>query len=147
MTEPNGPLPIVPYLKLTEGGEPRLVGQACGVCGQVFLEPRRHCAACCARDSMQPRALGTRGVLHAYTIIQRSFPHVAVPYVSAVVDMESGATVKGNLVGVLPVPGSVRPGMNVRVVFALAPRKDAQGQSYMAYHFVPDLEGEGARHV
>ncbi len=143
MSDPSGPLPVVPFLKLT-GGEPSLEGLACKACHKVFVDVRRHCAACGARDALEPRALGTRGVLHAYTIILRSFPGVPVPYVSAVVDMESGATLKGNLLRVAATPDEVRPGMKVRVVFDLAPQKDKEGRSYMAYAFVPD---EGGAHV
>lgn len=142
MSELSGPLPVVPFLKLPEGGEPRLEGLACTACGKVFVDRRRHCAACGARDALMPRALGERGVLHAYTIIQRSFPGVPVPYVSAIVDMEGGGTIKSNLIRVAPTPESVRPGMRVRVVFDLAPAKDKEGRSYMAYYFVPD---EGAQ--
>jgi uncharacterized OB-fold protein len=143
MSELSGPLPVVPFLKLAPGGEPSLEGLACRSCGKVFLDSRRHCAACGAREAMEPKPLGTRGVLHAYTIIQRSFPGVPVPYVSAVVDLDSGATVKGNLIRIEPKPEAIEQGMRVRVVFDLAPAKDKEGRSYMAYYFVPE---EGAAH-
>ena len=143
MSEPSGPLPVVPFLKLAPGGEPSLEGLACKRCGKVFLDSRRHCAACCARDAKEPNPLCTRGVLHAYTIIQRSFPGVPVPYISAVVDLDSGATVKGNLIRVDAKPDALKQGMRVRVVFDLAPAKDKEGRSYMAYYFVPE---EGAAH-
>jgi uncharacterized OB-fold protein len=142
MSEPSGPLPVVPYLKLGGPG-PHLEGLACKACHKVFVDVRRHCAACGARDAMEPKALGTRGTLHAFTVIQRSFPGVPVPYVSAIVDMESGATLKGNLVGVEASPEKVKPGLKVRVEFELAPQKDKEGRSYMAYRFVP----EGEPHV
>ena len=146
MSEPesSGPLPVVSFLKLPAGASPHLEGLACKACGKVFLDERKHCAACGARDAMAPKVLGTEGVLHAYTIIQRSFPGVPVPYVSAVVDLEGGATVKGNLIRVTPSVEHVRPGMRVRVVFDLAPAKDKEGRSYMAYYFVP-AQGDGAQ--
>jgi uncharacterized OB-fold protein len=144
--EPSGPLPVVSFLKLPPGEAPRLEGLACKACGKVFLDERKHCAACGARDAMAPKQLGSQGVLHAYTIIQRSFPGVPVPYVSAVVDLEGGATVKGNLIRVTPTPEHVRAGMRVKLVFDLAPAKDKEGRSYMAYFFVPAEGAAGGDH-
>jgi uncharacterized OB-fold protein len=140
------PLPVVPFLKLAEGQAPRLEGLACSACGKVFVDARKHCAACGARNALQPRPLEPSGVLHAYTIIQRSFPGVPVPYVSAVVDLDGGGTIKGNLIRVTPSPEHVKPGMRVKVVFDLAQAKDKEGNSYMAYFFVPADNAEGASH-
>src|SRR5687767_156430 len=96
----SGPLPVVPFLKLAENQPPELEGLACSACGKVFVDRRQHCAACGARNALTPKVLATRGVLHAYTIIQRSFPGVPVPYVSAIVDLDGGGTIKGNLIRV-----------------------------------------------
>jgi uncharacterized protein len=61
-----------------------------------------------------------------------------VPYVSAVVDLEGGGTVKGNLINVKPDPSAIKMGMPVRVVFKDAlGRKDKQGNSYLSYFFEP----------
>jgi len=68
----------------------------------------------------------------------RSFPGIQVPYVSAIVDLEGGGTVKGNLTGVDPDPKKIKMGMPVRVVYKDAlGRKDKEGNSYLSYFFEP----------
>ena len=66
-----------------------------------------------------------------------SFPGIPTPYVSAVVDLDGGGTVKGNLTGIDPDPGKIKMGMPVKVVYREAPTKDAQGNTYLAYYFEP----------
>ena len=132
------PLPVVPYLKIPEGGEPYLEGHKCGACGATFLGERTVCSKCGARDQMSPVTLPTKGELYAYSIVHRSFPGIEVPYVSAVVDLEDGTAIKGNLIGVEPDPEKIPFGMPVEVVFddALG-RKDKDGNSYLSYFFKP----------
>ncbi len=69
--------------------------------------------------------------------MHRSFPGIDVPYVSAIVDLEGGGTVKGNLINIDPDPEKVKMGMPVETVFQVAPRKDADGNEYLTYYFQP----------
>ena len=131
------PLPIVSFLKIPDSGEPYLEGQRCSTCSKVFLGERAVCSACGARGSLKPFRLGSRGTLYVYSIVHRSFPGIETPYVSAVVDLEGGGTVKGNLVGIDPHPEKIKMGMPVEVVFRIAPRKDAEGNEYLIYCFQP----------
>ena len=64
-----------------------------------------------------------------------------MPYVSAIVDLEGGGTVKGNLVGVEPDPNEIEFDMPVEVFFddALG-RKDSDGNSYVSFFFRPASE-------
>jgi uncharacterized OB-fold protein len=133
----GAPLPVVPFLKIPAGAQPYLEALRCGACGKLFLDQRRHCAACGARDALSPQRLSDTGRLHAFTIIQRSFPGVKVPYVSAIVDLDGGGTLKGNLIGVEPSPERIAMGMRVKIVYELAPQADAEGQRYLAYFFAP----------
>lgn len=132
------PLPAVPYLKLPEDGDPYLEGYKCGACGATFLGERNVCSKCGARDQMSTVTLPTSGKLYAYSIVHRSFPGIEVPYISAVVDLDDGTAIKGNLIGVEPDPDKIEFDMPVEVVFddALG-RKDRDGNSYMAYFFQP----------
>jgi len=135
---PSGPLPVVDFLKLPEGGEAYLEGHKCQSCGSIFLGERSVCSKCGARDKIQPVKLSNQGTLYAYSIVHRSFPGVEVPYVSAIVDLEGGGTVKGNLIGVDPDPEKIAFGMPVEVVFKDAlGRKDREGNSYISYFFQP----------
>jgi uncharacterized protein len=138
MSEQRGPLPIAPYLKISDHGEPYLVGSTCNACDAHFLGERAVCAKCGARDKMTARKLSNEGSLHTYSIVHRSFPGVAVPYVSAVVDLTDGVSIKGNLINVEPAPNKITFGMPVEVTFGDAlGRKDREGNAYLSYFFQP----------
>jgi uncharacterized OB-fold protein len=138
MAEAKKPLPVVEFLKIPEVGTPYLEGHKCKQCGSVFLGQRAHCSKCGARDSMGAVKLSSRGTLYVFSIVHRSFPGVEVPYVSAIVDLEGGGTVKGNLINVEPTPEKIKLGMPVEVVFKDAlGRKDREGNSYLSYFFQP----------
>ena len=131
------PLPVVPFLRIPEDGEPYLEGQKCGPCGAIFLGERRTCASCGTTDQIQPVRLADTGELYVYSIIHRSFPGVETPYVSAVVDLDGGGTVKGNLVNIDPSPEKISMGMPVEVIYQTAPRRDKEGNEYLTYYFQP----------
>lgn len=141
MSESGALRAVVPFLK-SPAEHPYLEGLVCTACQRVFLDQRTHCAACGARDAMQPKRLAESGRLHAYTIIYRSFPGVAVPYVSAVVDLDGGGCVKGTLRNVPVDPSRIEAGMRVRLGYEEAAQRDKEGGRYLAYFFVP----EGADH-
>jgi uncharacterized OB-fold protein len=133
-----GPLPVVPFLKIAPSGDPYLQGHACRRCDAVFLGARAVCSRCGARDQMEAKALSDAGRLYTYSIVHRSFPGIDVPFVSAVVDLEGGGTLKGNLIGVAPDPGQIQLGMKVAVVYRDAlGRKDKDGNGYVSYFFEP----------
>ncbi|MDP6376736.1 MAG: Zn-ribbon domain-containing OB-fold protein [Pseudomonadales bacterium] len=134
------PLPAVSYLKLPEDGDPYLEGHKCGSCGATFLGERTVCSKCSARDQMSAVTLPTTGNLYSYSIVHRSFPGIDVPYISAIVDLDDGTAIKGNLINIDPDPEKIEFGMPVEVVFddALG-RKDRDGNSYIAYFFQPKV--------
>lgn len=136
-TQAGAPMPVVPYLKLPETGGPYLEGHKCRACGAVYLGERKTCSRCFARDKIEAVRLPTRGTLYAFTIVYRSFPSVKVPFVSAVVDIEGGGTIKGNLINVEPDPSKIRMGMPVEIIFADAGRTDREGNRYISYFFQP----------
>ena len=114
------PLPAVPYLKIPENGEPYLEAYKCGQCGATFLGERDVCSKCGARDQMSAVTLPNTGKLYSYSIVHRSFPGIAVPYVSAIVDLDDGTAIKGNLINVDPDPESIPFDMPVEVVYDLS---------------------------
>ncbi|MCZ6619788.1 MAG: OB-fold domain-containing protein [Gammaproteobacteria bacterium] len=132
------PLPVVDYMKIPDDGDPYLEGHKCGECDAIFLGERNICSKCGTRDRMGTIKLSTQGSLYSYAIVHRSFPGVEVPYISAVVDLDDGATLKGNLIKVDPDPEKINFGMPVEVIFADAlGRKDRDGNSYLSYFFQP----------
>ena len=132
-----GPLPVVPFLKIPTKGDPYLEGHRCAACKAVFIGEREICSKCFARGKLKPEALANQGELYVYSIVHRSFPGVAVPYVSAIVDLEGGGTIKGNLIGIDPDPEKIKLGMPVEVVYKTAPTKDSEGNEYLTYYFQP----------
>ena len=136
--EVTGPLPVVDWLKLPEGDDPYLEGHKCEACGAVYLGERIVCSKCGVRDQISPTKLSNKGKLYAYSIVFRSFPGIEVPYISAIVDLEGGGTVKGNLIGIDPDPEKIEFDMAVDVVYKAAlGRKDNDGNSYISYFFQP----------
>ncbi|HJL62090.1 MAG TPA: Zn-ribbon domain-containing OB-fold protein [Pseudomonadales bacterium] len=136
--EVTGPLPVVDWLKLPEGDDPYLEGHKCEACGAVYLGERIVCSKCGVRDQISPTKLSNKGKLYAYSIVFRSFPGIEVPYISAIVDLEGGGTVKGNLIGIDPDPEKIEFDMAVDVVYKDAlGRKDNDGNSYISYFFQP----------
>lgn len=132
------PLPVVEYLKIPDSGDPYLEAHKCGSCGATFLGERRVCSKCGARDQMGTVKLPNTGKLYSFAIVHRSFPGIDVPYVSAVVDLDDGTTIKGNLINVAPEPDKIKFDMPVEVVYADAlGRKDRDGNSYLSFFFQP----------
>ena len=131
-------LPVVDYLKLPEGGDPYLEGYKCKDCDSIFLGERNVCSKCFARGTLSAIKLSNTGKLYSYSIVFRSFPGIEVPYISAIVDLDGGGTVKGNLIDCDPDPEKIAFDMPVEVVFddALG-RKDKDGNSYISYFFRP----------
>ena len=130
-------LPVVPFLKIPDDGDPYLEGHKCKACGAVFLGERSVCSSCSARDQIEAVKLSNAGELYVYSIVHRSFPGIEVPYVSAVVDLDGGGTVKGNLINIDPDPEKISMGMPVEVIYQTADRKDAEGNEYLTYYFQP----------
>ena len=97
-------LPVVDYLKLPEGEDPYLEGHKCKECGSIFWVKEMSAPNCFARDSIEPVKLNNKGKLYSYSIVFRSFPGIEVPYISAIVDLDGGGTVKGNLIDCEPDP-------------------------------------------
>jgi hypothetical protein len=131
-------LPVVEYLILPADGDPYLEGHKCRDCNSIFLGEREVCSNCTARGKIEPVKLSNKGKLYSYSITFRSFPGIDVPYISAIVDLDGGGTVKGNLIDCDPDPEKIEFDMPVEVVFddALG-RKDAEGNSYISYFFKP----------
>lgn len=91
----------------------------CRGCSQFYFYPRDFCPRCFSRDIEWRQASG-RGLIYTFGIHYRAWhPGWAqeVPYVSAIVELEEGARLYTNIVGVEPSPESIRCGMPVEVVW------------------------------
>lgn len=136
--EQMGPLPVVKFLKIPAMGDPYLEGHKCKNCSAIYLGERKVCGKCSTRGEMEAFPLAKTGKLYVYSIVYRSFPGIETPYISAIVDLDGGGTVKGNLIDVEPDPEKIAFDMPVEVVFGDAfGRKDKDGNSYLSYFFKP----------
>jgi uncharacterized OB-fold protein len=80
--------------------EHRFLLQRCRACGAAQFYPKATCTTCGAADLADEAASG-RGTLHTFTVARRATHPAfegAEPYVVAIVELEEGPTVTGNLV-------------------------------------------------
>lgn len=127
------------FIAIDEAGGASLSAIRCRQCGTWYADKARlACAKCGARDAFETRQPSATGTLHAATIVRRGYPGTPVPFISAVVDLDDGPTLKGTLRAVPFEPAEVTPGRRVKVVFddALG-RKDSEGRSYISHFFEP----------
>jgi len=125
-------IPAVSYLEL--GDRPHLVAQECARCSALYFDRRNACAKCSGTD-FGSRALGTEGVLKAYTIVHRAAKGHNAPYTSCVVELNGGGVVKANLRGVTD-PDLITPDLKVRLVTFAAGQDDEQNTA-IAFGFEP----------
>jgi uncharacterized OB-fold protein len=132
----KGRRPIVPFLRLPEGGEPHLVGRRCAACGAVYLGSRRACARCTAEGPFAEIPLSRRGTLWVWSIVHQSAPGVPVPYVVGIVDLPEGVSVRANIVDVAPEPAALRFGIPLEMTTGVS-QQDRDGSDVVAFYFRP----------
>jgi uncharacterized OB-fold protein len=111
--------PIAPMLRLptAPGEKPYLVGYRCSACGATYIgEGRVGCSKCTATDPLTEIKLSDHGSLYVYSIVHQSAPGIPVPYISAIVDLPEGVSVRCNLVDIEPDPAKIQFGMPVEMV-------------------------------
>lgn len=129
--------PVISYLKRDAQGRPFLQGSRCTACKRLFVGERDVCPACTTRNAMEPTHLAEAGTVFTYTIVHRSFPGVATPFVDVIVDLDDGSHIKGTLRDVKAGPDTPLFGMPVKVVFGEAEPVNAAGKPHLSYFFVP----------
>jgi uncharacterized protein len=134
-TTEQSQVPVVSYLVL-DRDDPHLVAWRCSSCGALFLDRRIACAAC-AGDELTRHRLADRGTVRAFTVVYRSPTKAPTPFVAAIVDLDGGGVIKSHLIGVLPDPAAVRPGMRVRLT-TYPVGVDTEGTEAIGFAFAPD---------
>ena len=127
-------IPIVDYLAIDDG-PPHLVAWESVDSGALYFD-RRNADANQGGTEFKRRKLESTGKVRSFTIVHRTVPGVPAPYVSALVDLDGGGVVKGNLVGVPPDPEHVKLGMPVRMTTFVAGTDD-DGTEAVAFAFEP----------
>ena len=126
-------IPMVDYLVL--GDTPHLTAHECKECKALYFDRRNACAHCGAR-AFGSRDLATSGVVRSFSIIHQGVPGVPVPYISLIVDLDGGGSVKANLRNVEPDPEHVKLGMKVGLTTFVAGTDD-DGTEAIAFAFAP----------
>lgn len=113
------PVPTPETLPFWEGALKReLHLQFCASCARWVFHPRRRCPHCEA-DALEWRQASGRGRLWSYNIVHRAeqgFDDRA-PYVVAIVALEEGPHLLGNVIGVTPDPAHLQIDMPLTVDF------------------------------
>ena len=121
-------------IRVAADGRPFIEGYRCGDCGAVAAEETMGCRACASRTPPEAFRATDRGTLHTWSVVHRSFPGIEVPFVSAIVDLDDGLTLKGT---VKAEPGTLKEGLAMRLVFDDAGgARDKEGAPYVGFHFV-----------
>lgn len=128
-------LPGNAAIGISDSGETWIRGFRCSACGAAADEETLACRRCFARGTMEEFRAAQTGKLVTWSIVHRSYPGVPVPFVSAIIDLDDGLTLKGNLTGC--EAEDLHAGMPVKLEFDDARgATDKEGNSYVAYHFV-----------
>jgi len=128
-------IPIVDYLVLDDG-DPYLVANESVNSGALYFD-RRNADAKSGGTGFKRRKLERTGTLRSFSIIHRAAKGVPVPYVSAIVDLDGGGAVKGNVVNTEPDPDHVTLGMRVRLT-TYPTGTDDEGTECIAFGFEPE---------
>jgi uncharacterized protein len=128
-------IPIVDYLVLDDG-DPHLVAWESADSGALYFD-RRNADAKGGGTEFKRRKLERTGTLRSFTIVQRGVPGVPVPYVSGLVDLDGGGSVKGNVLNVPPDPEHVSLGMRLRMT-TFPVGADDDGTEAIAFGFEPE---------
>ena len=116
-------------------GSAWIEGFRCAACGAAVPVATIACRSCADRHPPVPFRAVETGKLYSWSVVHRSYPGIAVPFVSAIVDLDDGLSLKGTL---RDVPAdALAAGMPVRLVLDDAGgARDAEGTPYVGYHFV-----------
>ncbi|MEY2925763.1 MAG: hypothetical protein RL367_240 [Pseudomonadota bacterium] len=121
-------------IRLAPDGAAWIEGYRCDACSAVVPDATLACRACASRTVPHGFRSPETGKLYSWSVVHRSYPGIVVPFVSAIVDLDGGLTLKGTLQGVSD--GDLRAGMPVRLVFDDAGgARDGDGAPYVGFHF------------
>jgi uncharacterized OB-fold protein len=106
----------VPLFWRLKDSKYRLIGSKCTTCNDVFFPKKSLCPKCRRRGKIEDMRFSGNGKIVSYTVIRippEGFEKYA-PYAVAVIDLEEGARISGQVVGDI---NKVRTGKAVTTVF------------------------------
>lgn len=91
--------------------------QRCSDCTQYYFYPRPFCPRCHSQN-VEWQTCSGKGKLHTYVIAHRGHPAFEAPYVIAMVELDEGARMMTNIVGVEdPTPDKLPVDAPVQIVY------------------------------
>ena len=122
-------------------GKPRLYGQRCSTCGEVFANQRVYCANCC-QETLEQITLSTEGEVATFTIVRQQLPgsFMQAPYVLARVRLAEDVTVQTIITDV--ELDEVAIGMPVEICLRQL-TEDDDGNSVVNFFFKPAKRARG----
>jgi uncharacterized OB-fold protein len=122
---------------MTGEGQGRLIGGRCPACERVHF-PRAAICPYCSADGCVRQALGERGTLYLYTVVQNRPPGYRgeVPFGFGVVELPEGIRVISRLTEARLE--RLRFGMPVRLVIGPL-HVDDEGRQVVSYAFAPEV--------
>ena len=92
----------------------QLVGSKCTECNSVYFPPRILCPKCRRKGNIVEHTLSGNGRIISYTVIRTPPEGFEAPYVVAIIELEDGTNVSGQIVGDIE---EIKTGKRVRPVF------------------------------
>lgn len=89
---------------------------------------------------MKPVPLSNKGKVYVFSVVHQSFPGIKTPYLTAIVDLPDGVSVRSTLVEVDPLEAQKNPGkvfnLPVELVTSVV-SKDREGHDVVAFQYKP----------
>lgn len=113
----------------------RLIGTMCETCGQYFFPSRSLCPNCRRRGKIKPVQFSGKGKIYSYTTIYSppSGFEDQVPYTIAIIELDEGARVLGQIVDV--DDKKLKIGARVEQAFRIIQRDDPEGLIHYGFKF------------
>jgi uncharacterized OB-fold protein len=130
--------PIVPSMRVPENfpDEPAYFwGMKCNNCQAKFLGSRIACGKCGKTDQLEEVTYGHEGEIYVFAVVHQTVPGLEAPYVAAIIDLDDGVSVRGNVYGLDPLkPDAAWLGKRVKMVTEVI-RQDRDGNDVVAAKF------------
>jgi uncharacterized OB-fold protein len=130
--------PIVPFMRVPENypqEDAYFWGVKCKACGAKFLGDRIACGNCGKTDQFEEVRYGHDGEVYVFAVVHQSVPGIEAPYVAAIIDLDDGVAVRGNITGLDPLkPSADWMGKRVKMVTEII-RQDREGNDVVAAKF------------
>lgn len=130
-------VPALPHILIDPNGDHALMGSRCSSCAAVIEGERLGCPACGERSSLEAVRLFRSGRIAAHTVVYRSYPGAKTPFVSVVVDLDGGGTIRGTLRDFDPL-SELPADQRVEMIFRDSGQRNSAGRPFLCYYFVPE---------